>query len=63
MENQKCSSKKHKDSNAISFCQECNIFMCNKCLILHDDLLDFHHKIDLNKENINISKKQYIKIH
>ena len=54
MENQlKCSSIKHKDINAISYCQECNIFMCNKCISHHDEILDFHHKYNLNEQNFN----------
>ena len=54
MENQKkCSSRKHKDINAIFYCQECNIFMCNKFINLHDALLDFHHRYNLNEQNIN----------
>ena len=54
MENtKKCSSKKHKDINAISYCQECNIFMCNKCINHHDEVLEFHHKYNLNEQNIN----------
>ena len=54
MNNQKkCSSKKHADINAISYCQECNIFMCNKCITNHDEVLDFHHKYNLNEHNIN----------
>ena len=36
MENQKkCSAKKHADVNAISYCEECNIYMCNKCMNYH----------------------------
>ena len=54
MENtKKCSSKKHTDINAISYCQECNIFMCNKCINHHDEVLEFHHKYNLNEQNIN----------
>ena len=53
MENQKkCSLKKHADINAISYCQECNKYMCNKCENLHNDLFEDHHKIEL-KENIS----------
>ena len=53
MENQKkCSSKKHQDTNAIFFCQECNIYMCNKCLNHHDEIFDFHHKFNLKDQDI-----------
>ena len=48
----KCSLKKHIDINAISYCQECNKYMCNKCENLHNDLFEDHHKMDL-KENIS----------
>ena len=52
MENQiKCSSKKHEEINAIVFCLECNIYMCNKCSNHHSEILDNHHKYNLN-ENI-----------
>ena len=51
--NKKCSSKKHKDINAISYCQECNIFMCNKCINHHEEIFDFHHKYNLNEQDIN----------
>ena len=27
----KCSSNFHKENNAILYCQECKINMCNKC--------------------------------
>ena len=50
--NKKCSSKKHQDINAVSYCIECDIFMCNKCLNHHNEILDHHHKYNLN-ENIN----------
>ena len=33
----------HKESNAISFCEQCKIFMCNKCLNYHKELFEFHH--------------------
>ena len=52
MENKKCSSKKHQDTNAISFCIEYDIFMCNKCVNHHNEILEHHHKYNLN-ENIN----------
>ena len=50
--NKKCSSKKHVDINAISYCQECDVFMCNKCINHHDEVLDFHHKYNLNEQDI-----------
>ena len=48
----KCSTKKHIDINAISFCLECNIFMCNKCANYHNEIFEQHHKYNSN-ENLN----------
>ena len=48
----KCSQKKHADINAISYCQECNKYMCNKCENMHNELFEDHHIYKLN-ENIN----------
>ena len=52
MENQiKCFSEDHKDIEAISYCPECKIYMCNKCDTLHSSLLkNNHHHYKLNKE-------------
>ena len=47
--NKKCSLKKHSEIDAISFCVECNIFMCNKCLNHHNEFLESHHKYNLDK--------------
>ena len=50
MDNQKkCSAKKHSDINAISYCMECNIYMCNKCINLHSELHENHHNYNLDK--------------
>ena len=38
----KCSSKGHEDNNAIYYCQECSIYMCEKCQKFHSQLLFFH---------------------
>ena len=48
----KCSCKKHSEINAISHCLECDINMCNKCSTLHEEILESHHKYNIN-ENIN----------
>ena len=45
----KCSLKEHKEIDAISFCQECRIYMCNKCQNHHEALFS-HHLYNLNKE-------------
>ena len=49
----KCSLKKHSEIDAIIYCQECNIYMCNKCLNYHSELFENHNKYELGKENIN----------
>ena len=49
----KCLLKKHSEIDAIFYCQECNIYMCNKCLNYHSELFENHNKYELGKENIN----------
>ena len=46
----KCSFKKHENIEAISYCIECKVFMCNKCLNHHDNFLESHHKFNLNQK-------------
>ena len=48
-----CSSQKHKENEAISFCYECKIYMCNKCENYHLEIFQNHHQIKLDK-NKNI---------
>ena len=50
----KCSLKKHKDIDAISYCHECNTFMCNKCLNHHVELFENHNQYNLGKDNQEI---------
>ena len=47
--NNKCSSKKHTEINAINYCQECKIYLCNKCLYYHSELFENHILISLDK--------------
>ena len=47
---QKCSNSSHKENIAISFCQECKIYMCNKCDKLHSEFIENHHQFKLEKE-------------
>ena len=49
----KCSLKKHSEINATSFCTECNIFLCNKCLNYHTEYLENHHIYNLDKNNFD----------
>ena len=52
MENQKkCSNKKHSELNAISYCQECNLYLCNKCSNIHIEYLDSHPISNLLENN------------
>ena len=49
---QKCSSIEHEEKDAISFCFECKVYMCNKCESFHSKLCKNHHWFNLDK-NIN----------
>ena len=48
----KCSLKQHKEINAIKYCCECQIYLCNKCDKNHSELFDNHHVINVDV-NIN----------
>ena len=51
-ENQKkCSNKKHAEIDAISYCQECKKYFCNKCQNHHVEILEDHKIINLNRVN------------
>ena len=50
--NKKCSAKKHNNIDAITYCQECNSYLCNKCHNLHSELFESHHLFNIDK-NIN----------
>ena len=77
MENKKkkCSSYKHSESEAISYCQQCKIYLCNKCLNHHTEILESHNLINLDKdlndifidickhENHNVKLEFYCKNH
>ena len=63
MENQKkkCSLKKHSEVDAISFCQDCKIYLCNKCQNYHSEILENHKTINLKDEKdifINACQKE-----
>ena len=52
MENQrKCFSEEHKEIDAVIFCPECRIYMCNKCENYHLPFFKSHHPYNINKEN------------
>ena len=40
----KCSLEEHTKSNANSYCQECKIYMCAKCITNLEDKENGHHK-------------------
>ena len=48
----KCSQVEHGEIDAISFCQECKVYLCNKCDNFHSKLLKNHHVYNLDK-NLN----------
>ena len=47
--NTKCSFEKHKENNAVSFCINCKIYMCNKCVKLHSELFLNHNQLSNDK--------------
>ncbi len=66
----KCSLEKHKEINAIKFCPECRIYMCNNCYNSHSSpLFNNHHPYIVNekdeiftgfcKENNHFNKLEY----
>ena len=63
MENQKkkCSLKKHSEVDAISFCQDCKTYFCNKCNNYHSEIFENHKTINLKDEKeifINACQKE-----
>ena len=54
IQNKKCSSIEHENLNANSFCVKCEIYMCNKCEIMHSKLLKSHQPFIIEKNNEDI---------
>ncbi len=54
MEIKKCSSKEHLDTNAICYCQKCQLYMCNKCEKMHSSLFPMHQAFDIKDDIKNI---------
>ena len=50
----KCSNSKHSESNAISYCTECNLYLCNKCTNNHIEYLETHYINNIDKNNQEI---------
>ena len=48
----KCTN--HEDIEAIIFCPQCRIYMCNKCKQMHSDLLKSHIIFNLDKKTKDI---------
>ena len=46
----KCSLIDHKEIAAISYCEQCKIYMCNKCINLHKGLFKNHQLNNLDKD-------------
>ena len=62
----KCSSLNHKEINSLLYCEECKIYMCNKCDKFHSELFQNHNTIKIEKGNENyfldFVKKKIIKL-
>ena len=50
---QKCSSIDHIKTDAIIYCNICNVYLCNKCENFHSKIFQNHPTQDLTKEKIN----------
>ena len=50
LQNYKCSFEEHKNIDAIKYCQQCNIYLCNKCEKLHLGFFKNHYTFPLNKD-------------
>ena len=48
----KCSMIEHKEIDAISFCTQCKIYMCNKCEKYHSELFKNLHQNIIIKDKI-----------
>ena len=46
---EKCSSICHREIDALSFCGECKLYMCNKCDKFHSEMFQNHISIKLEK--------------
>ena len=64
----KCSYEDHKKTNAVYYCQDCNIYMCNKCIEnFHSKFFKNHKANIINQENQEIfngycNEKEHLEI-
>ena len=49
-QNQHCSLKKHSEIDAINYCKDCQIYLCNKCQSHHSELFENHILFNLDKD-------------
>ena len=72
----KCSNKEHLENDAIMYCPDCKIYMCNKCTKIHSSFISNHHQYNLDdgikeiftgyckeESHKNIQLKYYCKSH
>ena len=52
--NEKCSFIDHNQIDACCYCQECRVYMCNKCSTHHKGLCKNHQQLNLNNDLNNI---------
>ena len=52
--NKKCSFEEHKEVDAICYCHNCNVNLCNKCDNFHDKLCKAHKTYKFDKDNQEI---------
>ena len=49
LQKKRCSLSKHSEVDAISYCQDCKTYFCNKCQNHHQEILENHKIINLNQ--------------
>ena len=53
-QNKNCSSKDHENIEADIYCQQCQIYMCKNCKIIHSKLCQHHNPYNLDKNSEDI---------
>ena len=49
IKDKKCSSKDHKNIDAVAYCELCKIYMCKNCSEYHKEVLSKHHSLYLDR--------------